>query len=179
MFLKKIRKRIALGDDVKFITIAFIKIFVAKTLILWLSILLAADGRGTYVQFPIFYSWLALPAFLDLSHESIEWKIYSYSVPIAFFVVSSVLALILWFRPREKRRKGSSKRQNSGRKILYGVLTTHFAGVIACIATAEYYGAPLSTSIVIKLGGAAIALVVSYFFWKLFFNIADYRRKKD
>ncbi len=179
MFLNKIRKRIALGDDAKFITIAFIKIFVAKTLILWLSILLAAEGKGTYVQFPIFYSWLALPAFLDISHESVEWKIYSYSVPIAFFVVSSVLALILWFRPKEKRKEKNSKYKNSGRKILYGVLTTHFAGVVACIAAAEYYGAPLSTSLTIKLGGAIIALVVSYFFWKLFFNIADHRRKKD
>lgn len=173
MLLNKIRKRINLGDDVKFITIAFIKIFVAKTLILWLSILLAANGRGTYVQFPIFYSWLALPAFLDLSHQSTEWKIYSYSVPIAFFVVSSVLALILWFRPQEKR-----KNKNLGRKILYRVLATHFVGAIACIAIAEYRGAPLSTSLVIKFGGAIIALVASYYFWKLFFNIVDYRRKK-
>jgi hypothetical protein len=162
MLLNKIHKRITLDADTKFITIAFIKIFVAKTLILWIAVLLAGEGRGTYIQFPIFYSWLALPAFLELSHESTAWMVYSYSVPIAFFVVSSVLALTLWFKA-------------AGKKFLRNVLVVHFAGAIACIVIAEYYGAPLSTSLTIKAVGALTSLAVSYFFWRMFFKIVDYK----
>lgn len=162
MILTKIYKNIILGADTKFITIKFLKIFLAKTLILWLAILIAMEGRGTYVQFPIFYSWLALPAFLELPHESAAWNIYSYSVPIAFFAVSTILSLILWFR-------------KEGRKILRNVLIVHFVGVAVCIWVAEYYSAPLSTKIEVKLLGGAVALFVSYFFWRIFFRIVDYR----
>lgn len=163
MLLNKIHKRITLDADTKFITIAFVKIFVAKTLILWFAVLIAGDGRGTYVQFPIFYSWLALPAFLEISHQSSLWRIYSYSVPIAFFVVSSALALTLWLK------------KSAGKKILCNVLVIHFVGAIVCIAIAEYGGAPLSTSLTIKAAGALASLVASYFFWRMFFKIVDYK----
>lgn len=168
MILSKIYERINLDADTKFITLKFVKIFIAKTLILWLAVLIALDGRGTYIQFPIFYSWLALPAFMNLSHESLAWKIYAYSVPIAFFVVSTILALTLWLKPSAL-----------GKKILYNVLVVHFAGAALCIAVAEYHGAPLSTLLQVKLIGSALSLVISYFFWRMFFRILSYKLQNE
>ena len=76
MLLNKIYQRIHLDADTKFITIAFIKIFIAKTLILWLAVLLAGEGRGTYVQFPIFYGWLFLPALFQ--NEWVKQNLFTF-----------------------------------------------------------------------------------------------------
>ncbi len=153
--------------DTKFISIQFIKIFFAKTAILWLAVLLAFEGHGTYVQFPIFYSWLALPAFFHLSHESVWWELYSYALPLAFFAISTVLALVLWFR------------ESSRKIIIYNSIIVHFVGAAVCIFYVEQDGPPLSNSVAMKVFVGVVSLIVSYYFWRMFFKIAMHKKQKE
>jgi peptidoglycan/LPS O-acetylase OafA/YrhL len=156
----------SIHPDTKFISLKFLKIFLVKTLILWLAVLLAFEGKGTYVQFPIFYSWLSLPAFMHLSHNSLLWEIYSYSIPIIFFAISTILALFMWFDKK------------AGKRLLYNALMIHSFGAILTIIYVEHDGAPLSTSFALKLAGGAVSLAVSYYFWRIFFRIADYKHRR-
>lgn len=154
-----------LFSDKKFFLGASLKLGIFQILFCLMGFVLAGAGHGTYVQFPIFYSWLFIPAIVDWPKEWINDNIqiaFLFFVPVAFFIFSLMVFIALWFDRISK----------NGLKM---VVTFHF--LIAFLIIVKFsirYGFSFP-DVKIQFFATAIALLLSFFYWRIFFQILSHK----
>ena len=166
-------KKVKLSQDKKFLFSSMLKILLIQIIFLLFAVFVVRGDSGTYVQFPIFYGWLILPIsylkyFASSSDTVSFWLIvYFLLIPIIFLLSSSFFVKLTW---KYQIRK----------KVLIFVLVFHFIGALVCILTSKHESwlfYPNNISQYIWIFSVCIAIFISFFFWRIFFQIVDYKSK--
>jgi len=147
--------------DKKFLFISWLKLTLVQLLFLFFGIALSGAGHGTFVPFPIFYSLLFLPTIFELPNEFVAEQyqiIFLFVVPIIFFLFSLFLSFYAWKKLINK-------------KTLKFIIVCHFTIALTIVVIFFTRNGIYSPSPAIHLVGTSISLVLSFFFWRIFFKI--------
>jgi hypothetical protein len=160
-------KKVRLSSGKKFMIVSTIKLLIIQIIFLLIAVFIADFGNRTSIQFSIFYSWLILPIsylkYFKSSSDTVlpELIIYFFSIPVIFFLFSMFVLIFVW---KEKVKKTA----------LALIILFHLAGTLLVIISSYHESwlfYPLS------IGVSVFALLASFLFWRIFFQIADYKSK--
>lgn len=148
-------KKSKLSSDQKFLAIAFVKFSLLQFLFAGISAVFMGDGYGTEISFLIFYSWFSV---LALNYFQNYFALFAAS---AFFLVTLLILSATWHRILDKKR-------------LIILNEFHFFGIAVGVVFCNIHH---SSFLQITLAAISVSLVASFFFWRIFFQVADYRLK--
>jgi len=168
-------KKDKLSIDKIFLFTTFIKLLLLQGIFLWGAVLIGNSNNGTYIQFPIFYSWLVLPIdylrYFAVSPDTTTpgLIIYFFSIPIIFFLLSTITLILIWKHVINKI-------------LLIKIILFHLCGGLISIAVSKHEAwlfYPFANSIGIWFQGVTLALLGNFFFWRIFFQVLNYRSKNS
>jgi len=152
--------------DKKFLFISWLKLTLIQLVFLFFGIALSGAGHGTFIPFPIFYGLLFLPTIFELPNEFVAEQyqiIFLFVVPIIFFLFSLFLSFYAWKKLINK-------------KILKFIITFHLVIALTIVIIFFTRNGIYSPSPVIHLIGISTSLVLSFFFWRVFFKIISHKK---
>lgn len=145
------------------------KLFLLQILMLLFGFAISGGGHGTYIQFPIFYGWLMFPVLhlkdFVISSDNFSPLLinYLFFIPIVFFLFSLLLTILIF-------------KQKISRRLLKIIISLHFLGALLTLVTSSqdlwssFFSPFAPSSPYIWFAGLTIAIIVDFFFWKIFFN---------
>ena len=130
------------------------------------SIFMTGGGHGTYIQFPIFYSWLLFPIVINYYNWPINdaflaktLLLYFSSIPIILFALSLILAFAIYCKKVKK-------------KFLFFIIIFYTLGTVIDVLFSKQFSFFTPTDhLSVLLIGLILSGVILFFFWKIFFNL--------
>ncbi len=151
----------------KIFIISLLGLIGLQILFVLFGFVLTGAGHGTYVQLPIFYSWLFLPAVINWPREWISDSIqiaFLFFIPVAFFIFSMSIFVALWYGKITKNH-------------ISNIVTFHFLIAFIIIVIFSFRNGIFFPSFKIQLIATAISLSLSALFWRIFFQVLNHKEK--
>lgn len=120
---------------------------------------LTGAGHGTYIQLPIFYGLLFLPAIIDGLPIT-----FLFFMPAAFLIFSLSIFIALW--------RGKITENHMSNIVIFHFLVAFVIIVIFSLRNGVFF-----PSFKIQLIATTISLSLSIVFWRIFFRVLAYKSK--